>query len=157
MGEVVLDDPPNDARVNAVISMTQYVAETSDALPRLIRRKRLGLVSQPPSSLVNRSIRSIFSRISANLCICLSEGKRRISLDDAPQPLLANWLSHNIHLAAEYLLKALRERVQLAKIGKAALRLFRAQADEHIYIRTVGCIAASDRSKDRQSRYSRSL
>src|SRR6266446_8754365 len=135
MGEVVLDDPPNDARVNAVISMTQYVAETSDALPRLIRRKRLGLVSQPPSSLVNRSIRSIFSRISANLCICLSEGKRRISLVDAPQPLLVNWLRHNIDRAAEYLLKALRERVQPAEIGKASVRLFRAQPDDHIHIR----------------------
>ncbi len=53
MGEVVLNDPPNDARVNAVISMTQYVPEASDALPRLIGRKRLGLVSQPPGGLAD--------------------------------------------------------------------------------------------------------
>jgi hypothetical protein len=43
-GEVVLDDPPNDARVNAVMSMTQYVPEASDALPRLIRRKHFSLI-----------------------------------------------------------------------------------------------------------------
>jgi hypothetical protein len=53
MGEVVLNDPPNDARVNAVISMTQYVPEASDALPRLIRRKHFSLIPQPPRSLAD--------------------------------------------------------------------------------------------------------
>ena len=108
------------------------------------------LISDPP-----REDRA--TRMSANLCICFSEGKRRISLDGAPQPLLVNWLRHNIDRAAEYLLKALSERIQPPEIGKAALRLFLAQSDDNIYIRTVGCIAASDRSEDRQSRYPRSL
>jgi hypothetical protein len=89
--------------------------------------------------------------------ICFSEGKRRISLDDAPQPLLVNWLRDNIDRAAEYLLKALSERIQPPEIGKAALRLFRAQPDDNIHIRTIGRIAASDGSEDRQSRYPRSL
>jgi hypothetical protein len=33
--------------------MTQYVPQTSDALPRLIRRKPLSLISQPPRSLAD--------------------------------------------------------------------------------------------------------
>ena len=121
-----MDDLPNNARVNAVISMTQHVAEAADALPRLIGRKRLGLVSQPPSSLADDQERvqdgvkcllvsgktisikpcrePLYSidilKESANLCICFSEDKRRISLDSAPQPLLANRLTHNIDRAA---------------------------------------------------------
>ncbi len=94
---------------------------------------------------------------SANLCICFSEDKRRISLDSAPQPLLANRLTHNIDRAAEYLLKALRQRVQLTEIRKAALGPFPAQSDDHIYIRTVSRIAPSDRPEDGQARYPCSL
>ena len=38
--------------------------------------------------------------------------------DDAPQPLLANWLRHDIDRAAKYLLQALRESFQPAEIGE---------------------------------------
>ena len=102
MGEVVLDDLPNNARVNAVISMTQHVAETADALPRLIGRKRLGLVSQPPSSLADDQ-----ERVQDGVKCLLVSGKT-ISIKPCREPL--------------YSIDILKD------IGKSLYLLFRRQA-----------------------------
>src|SRR5271165_4221855 len=51
--EIVADDPPDRVRVNTVISMVKYISETSDRLPRLLRRQRFGITMQSPSGLAD--------------------------------------------------------------------------------------------------------
>jgi hypothetical protein len=97
-----LDDPPNNARVNAVTSVTQHVAEAADALPRLIGRNRLGLVSQPPSSLADDQ-----ERVQDGLKCLLVSGKT-IGIKPCREPL--------------YSIDILKD------IGKSLYLLFRRQA-----------------------------
>src|SRR5271165_1648154 len=146
--EIVADDPPDRVRVNTVISMVKYISETSDRLPRLLRRQRFGITLQSPSGFaddqervqdrVKRLLVSAESREIEPRCEPLdaddivedvleaagapSEGKHGLFFDGAPQPLLADRLGHDIDRASEDIADASGQRLELAEILKAAGR-----------------------------------
>ncbi len=51
--KIVAHDPPDRARVNTVISVAKYISETSDRLPRLLGRQRLGITLQSPGGFAD--------------------------------------------------------------------------------------------------------
>jgi hypothetical protein len=82
--------------------MAQHVAKATNALPRLIGRKRLGLVSQPPSSLADDQ-----ERVQDGV-ECLLVSSKTISIKACREPL--------------YSIDILKD------IGKSLYLLFRRQA-----------------------------
>jgi hypothetical protein len=51
--EIIASNPPDHACVNAVISVTKYISETADRLPRLLGRQRFGIALQSASGFAD--------------------------------------------------------------------------------------------------------
>ena len=77
--KIVADDPPDRVRINTVIRVAKYLSETSDRLPRLLGRQRLGIALQSPGGLRAATlhflfcvVRNITNGLLPNLCLELT-------------------------------------------------------------------------------------